>query len=157
VIKMNFGKDKVPAFYLEGMSIEAKIRQYKWAKEETIKTLRLLSYLMSDCEGKKEEIDIQLSGDLRLEVTHLKLPYFLYKDFVLNEQDIKWLKEQVGEYTRCVDRGDGLRDARSILVDLEKWLWELVHKKTWAFGIASEDIQRTAHTPIVIKAKKRNE
>jgi len=147
--------EKVPYYYREGKAIEAKIERYRDAKEQVIANLHEVSHLISNIEGKLEELDKALKGDRKLEVTLLRGYYFYeYELGVAVEKEITLIVESIDRYNNYVKK-EKFVDAKKVLLKLKTMMLKLQEKKAWAFGITNDEMEKKAHTPMVIRERKR--
>ncbi|MCW3133871.1 MAG: hypothetical protein N2V78_06050 [Methanophagales archaeon] len=124
-------------------------------KERVIEMLReFISLLISDLEGKIEEIDRVLSGDKQFALTLIRPSYKYAHTDILGDENYKWIKEKVDEYNNLV-RGERLEEAKEIANELKGGLEELKKKHAKENSIAEKEIEKKKYTPYVIKERKR--
>jgi len=147
-------KEELPLLYQEGREIDIKLTSYRTDKEEVIKALCFLSHLISDIDGKLEEVRRCMYGDRRLATTHIQLPRFFFANLVISDDDIKQIKNHVTWYYQLI-KEERFGEAVTALTDLKKILTDLKDKKTRTFAVLFENTEAKAHTPIVIAKKKK--
>jgi hypothetical protein len=132
---------------------EIELSEKQMNRERVIETLKeFISFLISNLEGKIEEVDRYLNADRRLALTLIRPKYeYAYPDVL---GDYGWIKEKVEEYNDLV-RDEELEKARETTIELKKRLEELKSKLLIKYSITRKDVERTAHTPYVIREKKR--
>ena len=147
-------KKELSAYYAEGQAIEAKLNHYKHQKESVIKRLRFLDHLISNIEGKLKEVDTALDGDLRLEVTsmHPSFPFVVFGIDAEGEDTV--IKGYVREYNSHVKNQDFVA-VKKTLLELRKILTDFQQEREQLYFIDHEKFAKKAHTPIVIRERKR--
>lgn len=132
---------------------EIELSKKQMNRERVIDALKeFISFLISNLEGKIEEVDRYLSDDKRLALTLIRPKYeYAYSDVL---GDYGWIKEKVDEYNDLV-RDEELEKARETALELKNRLEKLKNKLLEKYGISRKVVERTAHTPYVIREKKR--
>ena len=136
---------------LAEQQLESLKKQMK--KDSVIEMIgEFLSPLISNLEGKIEEVDRYLGDDKRLKLTLIR-PDYEYAH-ILGDENRKWIKEKVDEYNDLV-RDEELEKARETAIELKNSLEELKNKLLEKYSISRKDVEKKAHTPMVIREKKR--
>jgi len=134
---------------------EIELSKKQMNRERVTEMLReFISLLISDLEGKIEEIDRVLSGDKRFALTLIR-PSYKYADTnILGDENYKWIKEKIDEYNNLV-RGERLEEAKETATGLKNKLEELKKKHARENSITEKEIEKKKYTPYVIKERKR--